>query len=217
MPYGRRHYGGYDPEIQVAPPPEPELPPVRGMSIELPGVYVAAADVAALLARYAEQYHLEGREALLEAAGVFADMTAPGPVDELSEPPSPILDEPVEVPLEDPPPVAPEPAPPVEAPLPEVDPHPDVDRVELYPDQSGTYWYARAVNAGGWIIGEYGSVQGIQRDQVETDARNRWPGKEIHELQDGMGDSRWDEEHATFGWNNRRRPSPRRLWANTPT
>lgn len=89
------------------------------------------------------------------------------------------------------------------------DPHPEVARVEMYPDAEGK-WFARPVTEEGAILTV--TSGSFDKGFVERDAQSQWPGKTIHELQDSMGDSIWDEQDHLFGFNGRRRPSPRRLW-----
>lgn len=89
------------------------------------------------------------------------------------------------------------------------DPHPEVARVEIFPDPDGK-WFARPVSADGSIL--IVTAGSFDKEFVVADVGTQWPGKEIHELQDAMGDSIWDEQDHLFGFNGRRRPSPRRLW-----
>lgn len=247
-PYHRK----YEPIESNELAPQPSLPPVAGMAIQKPGVYFHAGDVSAILGRMAEQFHGEGRQALLEAGSAFAESAdtyaseaglvfedEPEPVEAI-----PCSDShdllPCQLPQgHDGPhyhaqviegattettwesivpivPIAPPPAA-------ESDPHPgqeNIDRVELFPNEDGNYWYARAIDSGGFIIEAETTVQGVSQPQVEAGAAAKWPGKPVHQLTDGMGDSLWDEEFRTdaqtFGYNQRRRPSPRRLFANTP-
>lgn len=191
----------YEPLVETAPPPEPELPPIRGILAEVPGLYISARDAAALLGRYAEQYHGEGREALYAAAQVFAGLDAPDAGDALlAAPTAPLTPTPER-----------DPAPPVEAPAVAVDP--EIARVEVYPDVDGK-WHARPVDSTGAIL--FVTDGSFDRDYVERDAVERWPGVEIFEVADAMGDSIWDEQHtvgdARSAYTGRRRPSPRRLW-----
>lgn len=188
----------YDPEIQTAVPAAEPLPPVDGLIIERPGVYLHAEAVSATLARMALLYHGEGRSALLEAARSFADAGVEEPPEELLvvETPHDPLVKILQAPF------------PFEPP----DAHPEVARVEVYPNEDGSYWYARVVTAEGEILlGE--TEQGINSGLVEEQAARRWPGKPVYEIADAMGDSIWDEQAHTFGFNGRRRPSPRRLWS----
>lgn len=183
----------YDPIVQVAEPEpveEAELPPVSGIYVDVPGVYILAADVAAALLRMAAEVDGEARSALVGAAESFSEAAVDLPVAEAV----PEQEEPLSVSTE-----------------PVVDDDPEVARVEIFPDQEGK-WYARPVRSDGSIVAV--TDGSIDRDYVERDATVRWPGKEIFELGDAMGDSIWDEQHHAFGFNGRRRPSPRRLWSS---
>lgn len=174
----------YDPKVEE--PPAVELPPVRGMLIELPGVYVAAEDVQAVLARYAEQWHGEAREALYEMARFFGQMEAGDAADEPS-------------------------APPEAPPAPEVVwvPQPVV-RAEVFPNEDGSYWYGRGVAANGVIVDD--GVSGINHDGVIDLCRRRWPDADIFEVPDSLSDSVWQESNPAATWNGRHRPSERRLF-----
>lgn len=95
--------------------------------------------------------------------------------------------------------------------LPAEEVYPDpVSRVEIFPDPDGK-WHARPVTEDGSILSV--TEGDFNRDFVERDVLERWPGKQMFELPDAMGDSIWDEQASTFGFNGRRRPSPKRLWS----
>lgn len=201
---GRDHY---DPVVQD-PPVEYELPAVRGMRIELPGVYVSADDVSVLAMRYAEQWHGEAREALIELARYFTLMTGgeadSGPQD-APEPPSVAAPETPEA--QEPPAFVysrPEPQAAAGA----------VARVEVFPevDAAGlaSYWRARGVNGGGVIV-DHG-IGSINHEDLIRDCGHRWPGIDIFELPDETSDSVWNETTSASTWNGRQRPSERRLF-----
>lgn len=215
----------YDPEVQTTAPAEPELPPIQNfLGVEAPGTYLLTDDVSAWLARFAERFHGEGRLALLDAARAFAP-AAPEP--DVEEPPAEQEQPPAAspAPVPGPPPldmstdfpgtsgrgdtitVAPAtiPAAPV------ADPQAFVPaRVEVYPDETGRYWYARPVDASGRILGE--PLSQVNHDGVIGDANRTWPGAPIHEVPDALTDSIWQESNPATTWNGRQRPSPNRLF-----
>lgn len=198
----------YDPIIQTAdeivaatePASESEvidLPTIQGVAVGAPGLYLLASDVVAVLATMAETAGPEGFAALMTAADMFSGATLDGLATEIAAEPTVTPDV---VPVGKDSGAANPP------------PHPTVARIELYPNEDASYWYARAVNAVGEIIHADQAVSGINRDLVESVAIERWPGAPVYALTDAMGDSIWDEQTHAFGFNGRRRPSPRRLW-----
>lgn len=94
--------------------------------------------------------------------------------------------------------------------LPLEEPPDVIERVEIFPDLDGK-WHARPVTNDGSIL--LVTEGDFNRDFVEQDATTRWPGKELFEVPDALSDSIWDEQATTFGFNGRRRPSPKRLWS----
>src|SRR5262249_25288783 len=134
-------------------------------------------------------------EVLLAVAESFAGIAPPVSAEE--QEPEPL-----------PPPTPPPPPPQEDASL--VETMQDrVARVEVFPDAEGK-WYARSVDDMGTILKTTNGS--FDKTYVISDAGQRWPRKEIHELADAQMDSIWNEQHHAFGWNSRRRPSPRRLW-----
>lgn len=173
----------YDPEIQTVAPAVEERS-IEGIYVPRPGVWVHVDDVADALRRMAEETDGDARDALVGAAESFSGSEIDSQVAETSAEPERVAE-------------------------PLLDDHPEVARIEVFPDEVGK-WYARPVASDGSIL--LVTDGSFDRSFVETDAQARWSGKEIHELPDAMGDSIWDEQHHAFGFNGRRRPSPRRLW-----
>lgn len=193
----------HDPIVQEEAPPEP----IHALLIERPGIFLHVDDVVAILSQ---------AEGLLAALDYFKAISVLDENPEEVMPVNPYVPDPnTAVPLT----VTPAAEPTVtsdEDPRSAgeslaADPNPEVARVEVYPDAEGR-WHARPVDAGGNILAV--TEGSFDRDYVESDAAERWPSKEQFELGDSMGDSLWDEQVSTFGWNGRRRPSPRRLWTN---
>jgi len=194
-----RRYQFYEPIVQAAgaEPPPVELPPIRGLPVEAPGMYLLAQDVTAMLRRMAETFPGDDERAALLLAAQLIDESVG-------------ID--FQAPLGPPPPdLAPESNMELGYPEPQHEPAPGVARIEIFPNEDGNYWFARPVDDGGNIIRQP-PVEGIRRDQVEHDACLRWPGVEVYELPDAMGDSLWDEQHSLVAFNGRRRPSHRRLF-----
>jgi hypothetical protein len=83
-------------------------------------------------------------------------------------------------------------------------------RVEVYPNEDGSYWYARAVDPVGFIISP--PVGQISHQGVLEDAARIWPGVDVYEIPDEMADSIWAESNPASTWQGRQRPSPRRMF-----
>lgn len=164
-----------------------EIPPIENfIEVARPGFYLLTEDVSATLARMAERYAGEGRVALLEAARAFA---ASEPEPDLQSRTEPVLGSDGEqigwVVAEG-------------------------QRVEVYPNEDGSYWYGRLVNAGGEIAdGPYGQ---INHDGVLADARRWWSGVPVYEVPDALTDTVHAETNPAATWNGRQRPSVRRLF-----
>jgi len=177
----KRQY--YDPMIEDGSPQEIV---VRGFQVNIGGTYVLLDDIVSIIRDYAQSLEDPDAGALVhEIASWLASGTPP-----LNTPEPEV----VEV---DP-----------EARFRDTDPGdmtPDVDRVEVFPDDEGK-WYARSVDTGGNIMKTtHGS---FDKEYVLKNAENRWPGKPIHEIANAMEDSMWKER-------GRMGPSPKRLWNAT--
>lgn len=178
-----------------------EIAPVRGVAVEVPGIYILASDVAAALRTMAADFDGEASEALIAAADSFSGATVDGQPVAAEASVVEVAVEPLDF------------VKPYELiPAREWPPHPTVARIEMYPNEDASYWYARPVNSEGEILLTEQTVTGINRDLVESVALDRWPGAPMYAITDAMGDSIWDEQTHAFGFNGRRRPSPRRLW-----
>ena len=93
---------------------------------------------------------------------------------------------------------------------------PDVDRIEVYPDDPDAIrprWIARACDATGKIL--HNTNGSFDQEYVIRDAGERWPGAPVHLVADYSHDTVW-EENDPGGLRSvhtkRRRPSPNRLW-----
>lgn len=216
----------YDPIVQdgslepVEAEPVEQYEGIRGVVVAEPGVYLLAEDVASTLRLMAENIpaQVSASEALLAAAESFQAADLPPDDGEEVMPVTPFFDTGTALPnpvidaadL----PVMPDAAigrtlSPIEG-MSGAASDSGVARVEIFPDSDGK-WHARPVDETGKILSV--SEGSFDRDYVERDARARWPERDLYELADVLGDSIWDEQATTFGFNGRRRPSPRRLWA----
>lgn len=210
MPRRSQHY---DPIVESGPPPEVEMPPVRGQIIDVPGAYLLSDDVAAVLLRMAEQYHQEGREALLAAGEYFRHVERsdgaqrPQGAPDGPEEASPAAEGLTVVTIDH---EADEAAQTEAGPAP--DPPAGVDRVEVYPNEDASYWWARPVGPDGAPLQGQRDVSGIRREQVVEEAERAWPGAAIHEIASAMGDSVWDEQDSSTTFSGQRRPSTQRLF-----
>lgn len=200
----------YDPIIEAAQPPETfegggaTMPPtIQGLEAVATGTYWRLDDLIAYLLWASESFPTEPeRMAILAVAEAFGWRETPSE-DVVPVPEGETLSDQITV--------LPSGEGFVEAWMAtNPDPHPEVARIETYPNEDGTYFYARPVNAEGAIMAE--PLGSIRREQVVEAALGQWPSKPIYEVPDAMGDSVWDEQVTVFGFNGRRRPSPRRLW-----
>lgn len=236
MPRRSQHY---DPIVESGPPPPVEMPPVRCQIVEAPGAYLLSDDVSAVLLRMAEQYHQEGRDALLAASEYFRHLEridatqrpqgAPAGLEGAAEEDgcgARLADGPDELIVcsqhidgyhagvnaagrvvawstESPHPIETVAAP---------DPPAGVDRVEVYPNEDASYWWARPVGPDGAPLQGERDVSGIRREEVVAEAGRAWPGAPIHEIASAMGDSIWDEQDSSTTFSGQRRPSTQRLF-----
>lgn len=201
-----------------------ETTPLRGLTVGQPGVYLLLDDVVASL-RYLAEYeeHELGRQALQEAAGWFGGVIVPDEPGSASERPEEARARPYggedalpELGIET-----------EEGPISlgdfiqrgahvagdgSVHAGPRVARVEVFPNEDASYWYARAVDHAGVILAQPNHTSGIRREDVIAAAEREWPGAPIYEVPDALTDSIWNEQNPSATWNGRQRPSDRRLF-----
>lgn len=166
--------------------------PLRGFQVQIGGVYILMDDVVTALREYAQSLESPAAGAAVHEAATWL---ASGDR-ELPEAPA------VQA----------------EAVAPDVfDPTPNVDRVEVYPDDPLALrpkWVSRACDSVGRILQVTNGS--FDQEYVIRNAEERWPGKTVHLLTESGQDSVWEETDPggiRSAHSGRRRPSPQRMYA----
>jgi hypothetical protein len=175
------------PRTQFYEPQVGDSPPleIRGFPVSIGGTYVLMDDVLTVLEAYARSEDSDDVRELVNWLRA-GDLH----VEEQPEITSTVVDE-----------------------YPE--PDPNVDRVEVYPDDPENprpRWIARACSDQGDIL--YTTAGSFDQDYVIRDAEQRW-GAPVHLVADAMVDTVWEENDPggiRSPHTKRRRPSPKRLW-----
>lgn len=170
--------------------------PMRGFQVGITGTYVLLDDVVTALREYAQSLDDPASGGLVhEVANWLHSGAEPIPVEDEDVPESATT--PVELPAA-------------------VEADPNVDRVEIYPDDPESprpRWIARSCDSTGKIL--FVTNGSFDQAYVIRDAEERWPGKSIHLIAEYSHDTVW-EENDPGGLRStatkRRRPSPNRLW-----